>query len=736
LVSGRELVAIAIAGLTLACTVVARVAVAENGVTSDSLADDSLAGGSDRNGANLDTVTVVATGVSNMDAASAGDVTREQLQGQPLLRPGALLENVPGLIVTQHSGEGKANQYFLRAFNLDHGTDLATEVDDMPINMPTHAHGQGYTDLNFLIPELVSDLHFKKGPYYADEGDFATAGAVRMDLLDETPASATAGLGMDDYRRALLMGSMAAGSTGSLLGAGEVYHNDGPFDVSDGYNRLIGVLRYHSGTDRDFYTVTAMAYSGKWHSTDQVPERAIDAGLIGRFGSLNPTDGGQSSRYSLSFNRVLRTDSDQTQFSAYVISYNLHLWSTFTYYLQDPVYGDQMLQHDNRVVYGFKGSKTWFASLFGAPSSTVVGIQGRFDDIPDVGIDATDQREYLYTKQNASVEEGSGAIYIENSTQWSRDVRTVLGLREDEFTFDVHDKMLNANGTCNIDSDPLGCNTGTVRANIFSPKLGVMLGPWAKTTYFITVGDGYHSNDARGVTRSGASSDAQPVTPLTRATGAEIGLSSEPLARWQTTLDVFLLKLKSELVFDGDAGVTEPSGASTRTGLEWGNTYRFNDWLHADVNGAFSRARFDHNVPPDDLGCGDAAPSNPCAQPIAITGRYIPNSPTAVIDGGLTAQLHSGWFGSLRARHFGESPLVEDNSAKSPAYTTFDLQFGYQRTGHWLLAVDTFNLFDVRWNDIEYYYVSRLQNEAAPRADYVVHPGVPRTIRAHLQVFL
>src|ERR1700722_16005175 len=298
---------------------------------------------------NLDTVTVVATGVSNMQAASAGDVSQEQLASQPLLRPGAVLENVPGLIVTQHSGEGKANQYFLRAFNLDHGTDLATEVDAKPTNMPTHAHGQGYTDLNFLIPELVADLHFKKGPYYADEGDFATAGAVRMDLLNEIPDSATVGFGEDDYRRALLMGSMAAGSTGSLLGAGEVYHNDGPFDVSDSYNRLIGVLRYHYGTDRDFYTVTAMAYSGKWNSTDQVPERAPDEDVIGRFGSLNPTDGGQSSRYSLSFNRVLRTDTDQTQFSAYVISYNLHLWSTFTYYLQDPVYGDQMLQHDNRV---------------------------------------------------------------------------------------------------------------------------------------------------------------------------------------------------------------------------------------------------------------------------------------------------------------------------------------------------------------------------------------------------
>jgi outer membrane receptor protein involved in Fe transport len=215
-----------------------------------------------------------------------------------------------------------------------------------------------------------------------------------------------------------------------------------------------------------------------------------------------------------------------------------------------------------------------------------------------------------------------------------------------------------------------------------------------------------------------------------------VGLSAQPLAPWTTTLDVFLLKLKSELVFDGDAGVTSPSGATTRTGIEWGNTLRLTSWLHADLNAAFSRARFDQNVPPDDLGCADAAPSHPCQQAIAITGRYIPNSPTNVIDAGLTAQHPSGWFGALRARHFGESPLVEDDSARSPAYTTVDLRFGYQRPGHWLAALDVFNLFDVKWNDIEYYYVSRLKNEAFATPDFIVHPGVPRTIRLHFQYLL
>jgi outer membrane receptor protein involved in Fe transport len=331
--------------------------------------------------------------------------------------------------------------------------------------------------------------------------------------------------------------------------------------------------------------------------------------------------------------------------------------------------------------------------------------------------------------------ESNGAVYAENSIQWAEKMRTVVGLREDQFDFDVKDKMLNADGSCNIAGDPLGCSTGNKHASIFSPKLGVVLGPWAKTTYFINFGDGYHSNDARGVTRSGENSNVGPITPLTRAASAEVGLSSEILPGWETTLDVFKLKLKSELVFSGDAGVTSPNGSTTRTGIEWGNTYHINGWLAAEFNAAITRARFDRDASTDDLGCGDADPAHPCPRPIGIVGRYIPNSPTNVIDAGLTAHRESGWFGALRARHFSESPLVEDNSARSPQYTTVDAQVGFQKPNQWLVAFDVFNIADVKWNDIEYYYVSRLKNEGLPKADYVVHPGVPRTLRAHFTYY-
>jgi hypothetical protein len=679
--------------------------------------------------AGLEPITVIATGISSVGAASAGDIVRDQLLNEPLLRPASVLENVPGLIVTQHSGEGKANQYFLRGFNLDHGTDIALEVDDMPVNMPTHAHGQGYSDFNFVIPELAGDLHYNKGPYYADEGDFATAGTVRLDFVSVLPDSVTGGGGQDGYRRALLIGTIALAG-GTLLGAGEAYHNDGPFDVPDDYLRLNGVLRYRRGDDMDFFTLTGMAYSGKWNSTDQVPERALNEGVIDRFGSLNPSDGGESDRDSVSFNRVLRTDTHQWQFSAYVIHYKLDLWSTFTYYLKDPEYGDQMLQHDDRMVYGAKGSRSWFATLFDLPMTTAVGLQTRTDDIKDVGIFPTVQRQPIGTTQNASVLESNAAIYAENSIRWNDHVRTTLGLREDFFYFDVKDKMLNPNGSCNINSDPEGCVTGNRHAAMFSPKGGAVFGPWNSTTFYIDAGDGYHSNDARGVTRSGQNPDVSPVTPLTRATGAEIGVTNHLIPQWETSLDIFLLKLQSEIVFDGDAGVTEPNGSTTRRGVEWGNTFHINRWLSAELNAAFAKARFDNNSLPDDLGCADAAASHPCTTPIRIVGRYIPNSPTNVIDAALTAHRESGLFGSLRVRHFGESPLVEDNSARSPQYSTVDGEIGYQQSRGWLIAVEVFNIANVKWNDIEYYYVSRLKNEVSPVPDYVVHPGVPRTVRA------
>lgn len=648
----------------------------------------------------LDEVDVTAQGVSAMDSASSGDISHEQLQSRPLLRPGAVLEAVPGLVVTQHSGEGKANQYFLRAFNLDHGTDIATRVDGMPINMPTHGHGQGWTDLNFLIPELVRDVRYKKGPYFADEGNFASAATVRMSLLNDVdPGFVELGLGENGYQRGLVINANEIGQ-GRFLYAIEAYHNDGPYVQPDDFGKFNGVLRYNRGNDDNGFTITAMAYDAKWNSTDQIPQRAIDQGLISRFDALDPTDGGKSNRQSLSAHWARQGESGDTRAAAYFIKSQLDVYSNFTFFLDDPVNGDQFQQHDDRKVAGADLSHTIYNTLWNTEMSHLFGFQQRTDWIK-LGLFHTRARETLSTTGNHEVVESASALYYENNAKWTQTFRSVVGVRADYFNFDV---------TNNIDS----ANSGNRSATIFNPKLGLVFGPWAQTTYFFNIAGGYHSNDARGVIRA-----INPATPLVRAKSAEVGLRSFAIPNLETQLAIFMLDLNSELVFIGDAGTTEASGSTRRVGVEWVNRYQFNAWLTADANVAVSRGRFKDDV-------GDP-PS---------TGRHIPGSPMVVVDAGVTAQRTNGWFGSLRMRNFGERPLVEDNSVRSSSFTTFDTEIGYEHAKQWRVAVDVFNLFDKEWNDIEYYYESQLQNEAAPQADYHVHPGGPRTARLSFRYYL
>lgn len=648
----------------------------------------------------LDTVDVTAQGVSAMDSASSGDITHEQLEARPLLRPGAVLEAVPGLVVTQHSGEGKANQYFLRAFNLDHGTDIATRIDGMPINMPTHGHGQGWTDLNFLIPELVRDVRYKKGPYFADEGDFASAAAVRMSLLNEVqPGFAELGLGENGYQRSLVINDNAV-SSGKLLYAVEAYHNDGPYVHPDNYRKFNGVLRYSQGDENNGYSVTAMAYQGKWNATDQIPQRAINEGLVPRFGALDPTDGGNSDRQSLSANWAHQSGAGDTRASAYFIHSQLDLYSDFTFFMNDPVHGDQFQQHDDRKIAGVDLSHTYYNTLWGTEMAHLFGFQQRVDWI-NVGLFHTEARALLSTTGEHSVQEASSAFYYENNAKWTSTFRSILGVRGDYYDFNVSDHLDAA-------------NSGNKTAAIVNPKLGLVFGPFDKTTYFINAGGGFHSNDARGVTKA-----VDPATPLVRAKSAEVGVRSLAIPKLDTQIAVFMLDLASELVFVGDAGTTEASGATRRMGVEWVNLYHFNPWLTADANFAFSRGRFKEDV---------GSPPN--------VGRYIPGSPTMVINAGLTVQRPSGWFGSLRMRSFGERPLIEDNSAKSAAFTTFDTAVGYEKAKSWRMALDVFNLLDKEWNDIEYFYESQLAGEPAPRADYHIHPGEPRIVRLSFRYYL
>src|ERR1700744_2619577 len=422
----------------------------------------------------------VASGpVSQPGMASQLTVSGAELNTRQVTRPGEILEAVPGLIVTQHSGEGKANQYFLRGYNLDHGTDMAISVDDVPVNMRTHAHGQGYADLNWLMPETVQSLDIRKGPYFADEGDFASAGNLQIgliDSIDKTIASFTTG--SFGYQRIFGMGSTKLGD-GTLLGALEVGAYNGPWANPDDMQKLNGLLRYTRGNATDGLSITGMAYSNKWNSTDQVPLRAITSGQIGLYGEEDPTDGGNTDRFALSGRVAGTDDAGSWKANAYVVKSSLDLTNNFTYFLSNPALGDQFHQHDDRVVTGANASRTLDGSFAGLPMQTTFGVQTRYDDI-DLALTDTYQRAFLSNVRSDKVGEGSVGVYTENTVHWTDWLRTTAGLRGDFYdanVFSIYDPN----------------NSGHVDAAISSPKFRLVLGPFNRTEFFLGAGTGMHS---------------------------------------------------------------------------------------------------------------------------------------------------------------------------------------------------------------------------------------------------
>ena len=367
--------------------------------------------------------------IGTSDSASQGYITPRLIEARPIQRPGEVLEYVPGLIVTQHSGEGKANQFFLRGFNLDHGTDFSTSVAGVPVNMPTHAHGQGYSDLNFLIPELVSRIDYKKGPYFAQEGDFSSAGAANfhyVDSLKQGMASLT--YGSNNYRRALV-GDSHALTSGTLLLAFEGLGNDGPWEVPSKYGKRNGVLRYTLGTAADRQAITVMAYEGRWTATDQIAQRAVDTGQVGRFGSLDRTDGGNSQRYSVSYERRRAIGNGEFQLNAYAMRYRMQLFSNFTYFMNDAVNGDQFEQADRRSVFGIHPSWVITGHIGEHDSTFKFGLNLRRDNIGTVGLYNTAARERNSTVRQDSVQQTSLGLYGEHTFEWNEWMRSVLGAK-------------------------------------------------------------------------------------------------------------------------------------------------------------------------------------------------------------------------------------------------------------------------------------------------------------------
>ncbi|MBS4095871.1 MAG: TonB-dependent receptor [Sulfuricella sp.] len=637
------------------------------------------------------------------DSANQGTVTRSQLQNRPLLRPGELLEVVPGLIVTQHSGDGKANQYFLRGFNLDHGTDFAVSLDGMPVNLPTHAHGQGWADMNFVIPELVNSVRYQKGPYYADSGDFAAAGSARIDYVNQLDQGiASLGMGSYGYRRTLAAASPEVGA-GKLLAAIELFHHDGAWTTPEDYRKLNAVLRYAQGNSQNGFNLTAMAYQAEWNATDQAPQRAVAAGLLDRYAAMDPSDGGKAHRYSLSGTWRQTEGGMVTQANAYFIDSALNLYSNFTYFLDDPLHGDQFEQADRRTTGGGEISRSWLGKLGGLETEHLVGLQLRNDNISNVGLYASEARQRLSTTRADHVTQTSASLYYQNTLQWQEKFRSIMGLRGDFQRY-------------RVDSS-LAANSGETSDRILSPKLSLIFGPWQKTEAYLNLGYGFHSNDARGtVIRLDPKTldPAAPVTPLVRAKGAEIGVRSMLLPGLQSALSLWRLDIASELLFVGDAGTTEASRPVRRSGIEWANHWHPVSGVILDADLAVSRARFRDDAP---------------------AGNQVPGAIEKTFSLGLTIERPSGWLGGLRLRYFGPRPLNEDGSVHSPASTLVNARLGYKFDKQWKVLLDVYNLFDRQVSDIDYYYVSRLPFEpAAGVADLHSHPAEPRSLRLNVVV--
>jgi len=634
------------------------------------------------------------------DAASVGTVTAKQLENRPLLRPAEVLETVPGLIVTQHAGDGKANQYFLRGFNLDHGTDFSVAIDGMPINLPTHAHGHGYLDLNFLIPELVERIQYKKGPYAAEDGDFSSAGSARIDYRRALPEDyVSIGLGSNGYRRLLTAADKETAGGGRWLGAVEVFHNDGPWEVPEHYKRLNGVLRYSEGTRNNGHSVAFMAYDGDWTSTDQLARRAVDQGLVNRYGSLDPTAGGNTRRLSLSGQWARQDGAVQTRANAYLVDYRLNLFSNFTYAMDDPVNGDQFEQADRRRYGGFGWSRSQPVQWLGKEGDFTWGVQGRQDDIDNVGLYRTAARQRLSTVRSDSVNQGSLGLYGQWGAQWSDWLRSVAGLRHDRYRFKV--------------DSSLAANSGKENDGITSPKLSLIFGPFANQEFYYNWGQGFHSNDARGTTiRVDPSNPGDPmsrVPALVKSRGQEVGWRSAPAPGWNTSVALWRLDLDSELLFVGDAGTTEAGRPSHRQGVEWSNYWTPRDWLTLDADIALSKARFR-----DD----DAA------------GKYIPGAVERTASVGVAVHDLGPWRGGLRLRYLGPRALIENNSVRSGSSVMVNLNVGYKLAAKSQLTLEVLNLFNRKASDIDYYYESRLRGEAAAKTwDVHSHPAEPRIWR-------
>jgi hypothetical protein len=628
-------------------------------------------------------------------AASSRTVRELDLRLRPRETAQELLHLAPGLVIAQHAGGGKAEQIFLRGFDADHGTDVAVTVDGVPVNMVSHGHGQGYADLHFLMPEVVDLVEVRKGPYDAGDGDFATAGTVSLRTRDRL-ARATAEVRGGSFHTAHGVALVPFGGTSSQTGgylAASGHVTDGPAITPQNYERynLFTKLTGPVGSNVE-WMASVSGFGSRWDASGQVPERAVRQGLISRFGSIDPTEGGSTSRYDLSVGLRSSAGERNWKVQAYGTRYNFDLFSNFTFFLADSVNGDGINQTDDRLLLGLDASYTGTSSLAGLAGRASAGVGGR-TDFTDVTLAHVVQRRVLEQRTNTRVRQQHGYAWARQDLFLSRRLRLQLGLRADLFR-GVTDR---APGTATGLPQVSGVRTEA----LVSPKLNLAFELSPSTTLFANAGSGFHSNDARSAVRARSGANT-----LARATGAELGTRHT----WHGgTVAVALwgLDLASELIYVGDEGTTEASGPSRRIGVDLEGRVRVLPWLWADADITLSRGRF-----PDQAAGADR----------------IPLAPTITAIGGLTVRDTGPVSGGFRIRHVGSRAADQTNTVRALGHTVTEL-FSLWRVGPLDLMCSVDNLFDVDWNEAQFATTSRLRNESESVTELHFTPGSGRFVQ-------
>jgi len=665
-----------------------------------------------------------------MTASSEKFFTGAQVNAVPNARSSEALEIVPGLAVTQHSGEGKANQYYLRGFNLDHGSDLALYLDGMPLNMRTHGHGQGYADANFVIPELLASILARKGPYNAEDGDFSNAGSIYLQYLDKLPKGvmSTTG-GSFGYGRVFGAKSWEHAG-GNILGAGEATIYNGPWARPDSIRKFNTVLRWTRGTQEDGLSLTAMAYANRWYATDQLPLRAVYSGELSRWGTTDPTDGGNFSRFSLSGRWSQKGENNYSRIEAYAMRSNLQLYNDFTYFLSHHDIGDQFRQFDNRTMIGVNAVHGINYSFISLPVETRFGFQGRYDDIR-LGLQESVRRSIYNAIRNDYVNEGSASFWTDTKVKWTPWLMTIAGARFDYYNARIQGIQPLSAAPLVFDGagNPLllwtaPWNSGTSNATLLSPKASIILGPFEKTEVFFNFGRGFHSTDARGTVQNVSTMElgdndsylhTSRIPLLTPSTGAEGGFRTKLLDdKLDSSISLFWIDLNSENQFEGDSGTTVFGRPSRRIGVEIANHYKPYSWLKFDGDVAIVNARYrgvDREqtlawielLQPDAIGWGTFLGNAP--------GNYLMNAVPIVATGTMEVGEDTGWFGALKYRYLGSRALTEDAWLRSPATGTLNARIGYRWADGWKFQLDAFNVTNSRSDAITYGYGSLIPSD-------------------------